>query len=342
MGEQSQPSQPATPVVPKFGKSIKQGIEAYAEELPTLYASQAEWGPQFLNLKLADIAATSDANAASALDVAETYGARFVQNQLALKELADPIGMALRKELGMELQDQLALGTDLPEDLQHEIIQQFRMGREERGGGFGDEDSILEAMTVGRAGLELQDRRQRMAAAFLGLPTPESSFAPVSAASRGAAPFMPMTADAMIDPNAGRYAAEFAQTSTSRNFQWAEHMYDNTLNWGLEAPDYWMEGLGMVAGIIGQVGGSAAGGAAMGAAMCWVAAEIFGGWNLPETEAARFYVTHKAPRPFREFYQENGRAIAELVRRSAKLRAALRPIVEDFARAGAALIKKGG
>lgn len=82
-------------------------------------------------------------------------------------------------------------------------------------------------------------------------------------------------------------------------------------------------------------GGKAAGAAAGGAAACWVAAELFGGWYEPRTVMARRYVMNQAPEWFRNFYINNGEAIAKFISNKPILKIILKPLFELFAKWGA-------
>lgn len=46
---------------------------------------------------------------------------------------------------------------------------------------------------------------------------------------------------------------------------------------------------------------------------CWVAAEVFGGWNKPKTNFARFYITFGAPKWFRSLYMAYGAKFAKFI-----------------------------
>ncbi len=83
----------------------------------------------------------------------------------------------------------------------------------------------------------------------------------------------------------------------------------------------------------GQVIGAAGQAAAAGA--CFVAAELFGGWNAPKTVMARRYITLKAPAWFRDFYIFHGPAIARFIKDKPLLKAMLMPLFELFAKWGA-------
>lgn len=79
---------------------------------------------------------------------------------------------------------------------------------------------------------------------------------------------------------------------------------------------------------------TAAGAAAMPASMCWVAAEIFGGWKHPKTEDCRFWIANIAPVWFRDLYLEHGERFAEFIKNKPILKAVLRPLFEIFASIG--------
>lgn len=93
-----------------------------------------------------------------------------------------------------------------------------------------------------------------------------------------------------------------------------------TPNWylGLNAGGNLLQGLG-------QAGGTA--GIAGLAALCWVAAEMFGGWYAPKTVAARWFVINKMPAWFKTMYIRFGK---QLSKNKAAL-FVLRPLFEFFA-----------
>lgn len=84
---------------------------------------------------------------------------------------------------------------------------------------------------------------------------------------------------------------------------------------------------------------AAAGGAgtAFGTKMggCWVAAELFGGWDMPKTVAARWYVNERAPKFFLRLYLKHGEAFARRLKGRRFIRALIRPMFEYFAWRGA-------
>lgn len=64
---------------------------------------------------------------------------------------------------------------------------------------------------------------------------------------------------------------------------------------------------------------------------CWVAAEIFGGWDMPKTVAARWYVNNDAPVWFRELYMDYGEWFAGWLKGHSLIKKLVRPLFEYFA-----------
>ena len=96
---------------------------------------------------------------------------------------------------------------------------------------------------------------------------------------------------------------------------------------------WWKDAL---SGLMGGIGTGVGMGA--GAAMfCWVAAEIFGGWNKPKTNSARYYIGSIAPAWFRNFYHEYGERIAAFIHDKPIFKMLLRPLFELFALRGVVL-----
>jgi len=74
--------------------------------------------------------------------------------------------------------------------------------------------------------------------------------------------------------------------------------------------------------------------AAAMAMFCWVASEIFGGWNHPKTNMARLYVNEIAPKWFKKLYIKHGEAIAKFISDKPVLKFILRPLFELFSLIG--------
>jgi hypothetical protein len=78
-----------------------------------------------------------------------------------------------------------------------------------------------------------------------------------------------------------------------------------------------------------QAGSSLGGANSTG--FCWVAAEIFGGWDEPKTVAVRYYIGNIAPKWFKNFYIKYGERIAKFIHNKPVLKMILRPLFEHFA-----------
>jgi len=63
---------------------------------------------------------------------------------------------------------------------------------------------------------------------------------------------------------------------------------------------------------------------------CWVAAEIYGGWDKPKTCAVRYYIGNIAPTWFRNFYIKYGERIAKFIHNKPIFKAMLKPLFDFF------------
>jgi hypothetical protein len=80
----------------------------------------------------------------------------------------------------------------------------------------------------------------------------------------------------------------------------------------------------------------AAGTMAGAAMMCWVAAEVFGGWEDTRTHNARKFIANIGPKWFFRFYLKNGERIALFIKNKPLLKNMLKPVFELFAMIGGA------
>jgi len=79
---------------------------------------------------------------------------------------------------------------------------------------------------------------------------------------------------------------------------------------------------------------AAAAGTAVAATGCWVAAEVFDGWEDIRTMRARYYINYHAPKWFKEFYLTHGAGIASFIRKHTWLKVFVRPLFNFFAKKG--------
>jgi hypothetical protein len=78
-------------------------------------------------------------------------------------------------------------------------------------------------------------------------------------------------------------------------------------------------------------GGANSAPTAAAAAGCWVASEIFGGWNHYKTIASRAWLHFVAPTWFRELYLRFGQQVASFISNKPMIKNALRPFFESIA-----------
>lgn len=92
----------------------------------------------------------------------------------------------------------------------------------------------------------------------------------------------------------------------------------------------WMLGLQSGMNAAGQLGGAAI-------MMCWVAAELFGGWHVPSTQNARKYIIARSPMWFFKLYMSKGEQFARFIATRPLLKRMLTPLFKWFAKQGSTL-----
>lgn len=93
--------------------------------------------------------------------------------------------------------------------------------------------------------------------------------------------------------------------------------------------------LSQVGGFLGNLGqlGGGVGAAAKGLGSCWVAAELYGGWEAPEVHAIRAWLARTwYMRAFREFYRQYGERWARLIAHRPLARRLTRVLFDTFLR----------
>jgi hypothetical protein len=65
--------------------------------------------------------------------------------------------------------------------------------------------------------------------------------------------------------------------------------------------------------------------------ICWIAAELFEGWDNPKTHAVRYFFLNLAPKWMLEAYRKHGQKVAEYISNKPVLKALIRPFFEVFA-----------
>lgn len=85
---------------------------------------------------------------------------------------------------------------------------------------------------------------------------------------------------------------------------------------------------------LGQGFGDATSAAAQAAIFCWVAAEVFDGWNDMRTSFCRLYILMKGPKWFRSLYCRFGKRFASFIKDKPIIKKMIKPVFEWMAKKG--------
>ena len=227
-------SSPAPPNPPDYAAATREGILTDIETLPARRAIEAAYhmgrsgsfsldgktyNYDFRGIGDADFARQQNelnresamAQAQSLLDVQQKYGQQFLTTAREQLRASDPIGFALRENLGQQVSNDLALGqTASDEDLRN-VQQRVRAVQTRLGNTNGVAAGVQEVMAQGDFQRALQQQRIANASAFLAGTTPLSQFGQLRTAGQGAAPFAPVAFNATgLNANAGALSTQFA------------------------------------------------------------------------------------------------------------------------------------
>lgn len=195
------------------------------------------------------------ATAQNLLDIQGEFGSQFLEQSREQLKASDPIGFALRETLGQQVSDDLALGGQVSESEQDRISQSVLNAQTSRGNVRGVAPAVQEVLAQDQFSRGLKQQRQGNAAAFLSGTTPVSQFGQLQGAQGGAAPFATpgMQGAFGINQGAGQAAAAFAQQS----FGTQANIYDTQSQFASSQGNPWMQGLGLMGGLGGQLGSAA-------------------------------------------------------------------------------------
>lgn len=90
-------------------------------------------------------------------------------------------------------------------------------------------------------------------------------------------------------------------------------------------------GMQAAGSLAGGIGGMLGPGKLFG---CWVAAELFGGWCVPETIYTRFYMAFCSPNWFSSLYKRHGYWFSKFIKDKPILKAILKPLFLIFSKIG--------
>jgi hypothetical protein len=234
------------PKSPNFAKEYKEGIKAQAEMMPlmlnTELAAAQQFDPAMMDHRLAMADRSARGTASQALEIGGEFGPKFIEQNKALLEAADPTGRALREAMGQSVLKELALGRNRSQDEINLDLQAIRGAQAARGNMLGDANILNEALALSRGNEERFQRRLQNSAAFLGMP---SERAMLEGIQTGYNPMPDQPSYRLFNPAVGPQAANFAQG----NFATQSGIYATQMN----QPNPWLQGLGAVAGFAGRM-----------------------------------------------------------------------------------------
>ncbi|HEY4360341.1 MAG TPA: hypothetical protein VGN17_05210 [Bryobacteraceae bacterium] len=245
----SAPTPPSNPVpypqTPDFASLYNQGIQSMLGSAPQVQqtAFNAETGQgAFAGTGAADLtkytdqvnAESADRNAAANLALQQKYGSDYNQVELdSLKQL-DPEGYLAHQKLGQTINSDLDLGTTLDPTSINQLEQQARGISAAHGNVSGLAPAIEEGMTVGNAGLALQQQRLGNAQAFTNgqqLTTPATT-APTPFQGQvvnPTSPVNPAAGTAAISAGQSTYGTQGGLYSAGQNA--TNQLYNSQLNY---------------------------------------------------------------------------------------------------------------
>lgn len=269
---------PDAPDVPNYAEATREGILTDIETLPLrrMIEAAATAGTavtytdprtgekvtsDFTGIGDADLSRlavdfgieSADKIARAQLDLSKKYGEETLAQRLKELEMADPEGTKIRREMGRQIGDDLALGTTLDAATKDQVVEAERIGQSARGNIMGSSSAAAEGMAVGDAGFRLKQQRLANAASFLNGSTPVAQFGAIAGAQQGAVGFNPagMTAGTNINANAGQQGFQGSMATWQANFQKAQYEFENSP---------WTQMFDTFNGMLVSAAGSASGG----------------------------------------------------------------------------------
>ena len=187
---------------------------------------------------------TADMQAQDLLGMQERYGPRFLETSRDQIKASDPIGFAIRENMGAQVKSDLAMGGAASDSELRDVQQRTRAQQSRLGNTMGVAAGVQEVMAQNQYQRQREQQRLANAGAFLSGTTPLSQFGQLRSAQGGAAPYAPMQVNTIQQNQAaGQQAANFGQ----QTYGTQANIYNSQL--ANQQANPWMQGLGMVAGL---------------------------------------------------------------------------------------------
>jgi len=316
MGGGDTPQQPAPPPAPPTTtETSAQAIQAQIDALPKILESQKIYGPQFSELNLEQLEKYGPKFAEAALKLQAEYGPKFAEIERSLSPELAGAQKTLAEFLAKTDEEEYAA-------LKPGLIDEVRSAQSARGiGAISPLGSIDESVQLQRLKQSLKDRRLNVALSTAGR-VPISGMPTVQGQTGTGQLVQNVNPDSIFS-----YQNSLNQFNSSI-FNSQSNLYNTAYN---NATTRRGQNLSFVSDILGA-GQSAAAMAVM--AGCWVASELFGGWNEPKTIGARIYVNFVAPEWFKKLYLKHGERFAAFISNKKLLKNLLTPLFEKFSEIG--------
>jgi hypothetical protein len=265
-------SKPQPPKSPDIGESMREGIDAYVETLPSVIDVQTKYQPKLTDAAITDARSKyfagkqmeadamrkySDDIMGEAIALERRYGPTVAKQYIENMRAAAPGFFKVRDAYEEEVSKDLALGNQLSPEQIRMVQQGVRSGQNARGNIRGVAPTAEEAMRTFLAGESMRDKRMNRAQQYAASPAPGVSFgASPSALAMYQGQPMPQVGGEMFTTNQGLNAGgtgiNMAQDVYGRQYGTYER----------QAKDWKPMWLGILQGGMqgGQMGGQMSGG----------------------------------------------------------------------------------
>ena len=174
-------SSPSPPPAPDYAKANREGIKTDIETLPirrqidraaqmgtagTYQLDGQSYSYDFTGMSDLDFARqqrdlareTADLTAQDLLSIQQDYGQQYLETSREQLKASDPIGFAIRENMGKQLNRELALGGAASDDELRQVQQRVRGQQSRLGNTMGVAAGVQEVM--GQAGYQQQRQQQ--------------------------------------------------------------------------------------------------------------------------------------------------------------------------------------
>lgn len=326
-----------------YGQETRDTLQAQVDLAPQLADAERQHRPIYNSLELQDMnqMLTGRRDERGLLDLyqneiqpalsrleASERDSRISGELGAIEQHAGGVARTLREatgnaplldELNRQALEELKSGASLDPSLRREIQQGVRAGQAARGMGYGTRDLADEATVTALQAEQLRRNRQTFAQSMVGMNQ-----------ATGGDPFMAILGrPSQVFPatqGVGGQAFAMGQQTGPKLFnpesQYAADIYNQNYQGTLAARTATAANRSAITGaVIGAVGSAVGGG--LRAIGCWIAREVYGEesdrWQL-----FRAYLMTKAKPAFRDWYIQNGEAVAKLIRGKEELKNQIR------------------